>query len=119
MMILLFWLMALLLFALATRLGQAFGVTPIVSQLMLATFGLPLLMVFWIKPQRQISGAEHYQNNALIFGVGDLFCMTGLKLLLQLPMKAEAFRRLQNYLAISPILTFVKTAEQAREPLCQ
>ncbi|WP_297837292.1 sodium:proton antiporter [Pseudomonas sp.] len=58
MMIVLFWLMALLLFALATRLGQAFGLIPIVSQLILATFGLPLLMVFWIEPQWQLTGAQ-------------------------------------------------------------
>ena len=58
MTIVLFWLMALLLFALATRLGQAFGLVPIVSQLILATFGLPLLMVFWIEPQWQLTGAQ-------------------------------------------------------------
>ena len=44
MMIALFWLMALVLFAVATRVGRHFGVIPIVSQLLLATFGLPLLM---------------------------------------------------------------------------
>ncbi len=58
MMILLFWLMALILFALATRLGRHFGLIPIVSQLLLATFGLPLLMLFWIEPDWQLSGAQ-------------------------------------------------------------
>jgi hypothetical protein len=58
MMIALFWLLALLMFALATRLGRYVGLIPIVSQLLLATFGLPLLMVFWIEPQWQLSGAQ-------------------------------------------------------------
>ena len=58
MMITLFWLMALALFAVATRVGRHFGLIPIVSQLLLATFGLPLLMYFWIEPGWQLSGAE-------------------------------------------------------------
>lgn len=58
MMVALFWLLALLLFALATRLGRYVGLIPIVSQLLLATFGLPLLMLFWIEPQWQLSGAQ-------------------------------------------------------------
>ena len=58
MMILLFWLLALALFAAATRVGRHFGLIPIVSQLLLATFGLPLLMYFWIEPYWQLSGAE-------------------------------------------------------------
>lgn len=58
MMILLFWLMALLMFALATRLGRYLGLIPIVSQLLLATFALPLLMVFWVEPHWQLSGAQ-------------------------------------------------------------
>jgi len=58
MMIALFWLMALALFAVATRVGRHFGLIPIVSQLLLATFGLPLLMYLWIEPGWQLSGAE-------------------------------------------------------------
>lgn len=58
MMTLLFWLMALGLFAVATRTGCRFGLIPIVSQLLLATFGLPLLMYFWIEPGWQLSGAQ-------------------------------------------------------------
>lgn len=58
MMTALFWLMALALFAVATRVGRHFGLIPIVSQLLLATFGLPLLMYFWIEPAWQLSGAE-------------------------------------------------------------
>jgi len=58
MMIVLFWLMALTLFAVATRVGQRLGLIPIVSQLLLATFGLPLLMYFWIEPGWQLSGAQ-------------------------------------------------------------
>ncbi|WP_033050480.1 hypothetical protein [Pseudomonas sp. Ant30-3] len=57
MMIILFWIMALALFAVATRVGRHFGVIPIVSQLLLATLGLPLLMYFWVEPQWQLSGA--------------------------------------------------------------
>jgi hypothetical protein len=57
-MIVLFWLMALLLFAAATHLGRHLGLIPIVSQLLLATFGLPLLMLFWIEPHWQLSGAQ-------------------------------------------------------------
>lgn len=53
-----FWLMALALFAVATRIGRHFGLIPIVSQLLLASFGLPLLMYFWIEPGWQLSGAE-------------------------------------------------------------
>lgn len=53
-----FWLMALALFAVATRVGRHFGLIPIVSQLLLASFVLPLLMYFWIEPGWQLSGAE-------------------------------------------------------------
>ena len=56
-MVVLFWAMALALFALATRVGRHFGLIPIVSQLLLATVGLPLLMYFWIEPQWHLSGA--------------------------------------------------------------
>jgi len=57
MMIVLFWVMALTLFALATQAGRHLGLIPIVSQLLLATIGLPLLMYFWIEPQWQLTGA--------------------------------------------------------------
>ncbi|WP_417695880.1 sodium:proton antiporter [Pseudomonas sp.] len=53
-----FWLMALGLFAVATVIGRRFGLIPIVSQLLLATLGLPLLMYFWIEPGWQLSGAQ-------------------------------------------------------------
>ncbi|WP_192559585.1 sodium:proton antiporter [Pseudomonas allokribbensis] len=58
MMIVIFWLMALALFAVATRVGRYFGLIPIVSQLLLASFVLPLLMYVWIEPGWQLSGAE-------------------------------------------------------------
>ncbi|WP_426201723.1 sodium:proton antiporter [Pseudomonas sp. TWP3-1] len=58
MMIVVFWLLALALFFVATRVGRHFGLIPIVSQLLLASFGLPLLMYFWIEPGWQLSGAE-------------------------------------------------------------
>ncbi|SEI25523.1 transporter, CPA2 family [Pseudomonas asplenii] len=57
MMVLLFWAMMLVVFAVATRIGRQFDLVPIVSQLLLATFGLPLLMLFWIEPHWQLSGA--------------------------------------------------------------
>ena len=56
-MVVLFWALALALFAVATRVGRHFGLIPIVSQLLLATVGLPLLMYFWIEPQWHLSGA--------------------------------------------------------------
>jgi hypothetical protein len=56
--ILMFWLMALGLFAVATVIGRRFGLIPIVSQLLLATLGLPLLMYFWIEPGWQLNGAQ-------------------------------------------------------------
>ena len=58
MMIIGFWLLALALFFVATRVGRHFGLISIVSQLLLASFGLPLLMYFWIEPGWQLSGAE-------------------------------------------------------------
>ncbi|WP_248738583.1 sodium:proton antiporter [Pseudomonas sp. MWU12-2029] len=58
MMIVIFWLMALALFAVATRVGRYFGLIPIVSQLLLASFVLPLLMYFWIEPGWQLSDAD-------------------------------------------------------------
>ncbi|MCU7251646.1 sodium:proton antiporter [Pseudomonas koreensis] len=58
MMVIGFWLMALALFAVATRVGRHVGLIPIVSQLLLASFGLPLLMYFWIEPGWQLSGAD-------------------------------------------------------------
>ncbi|MFW9083740.1 sodium:proton antiporter [Pseudomonas sp. P2758] len=58
MMVIVFWLLAMALFFVATRVGRHFGLIPIVSQLLLASFGLPLLMYFWIEPGWQLSGAE-------------------------------------------------------------
>ena len=58
MMIAVFWLLTLALFAVATRVGRHFGLIPIVSQLLLASIGLPLLMLFWIEPHWQLSSAQ-------------------------------------------------------------
>ena len=54
----LFWLLALALFAVATRIGRHFRMIPIVSQLLLASIGLPLLMLFWVEPHWQLSGVQ-------------------------------------------------------------
>ena len=54
----LFWLLALTLFAVATRVGRHFRMIPIVSQLLLASIGLPLLMLFWVEPHWQLSGVQ-------------------------------------------------------------
>ena len=54
----LFWLLALALFAVATRVGRHFRMIPMVSQLLLASIGLPLLMLFWVEPHWQLSGAQ-------------------------------------------------------------
>ena len=43
-----FWLLIMALFAVATHVGRRFRLIPIVSQLLLASIGLPLLMLFWI-----------------------------------------------------------------------
>ena len=53
-----FWLLIMALFAVATHVGQRFRLIPIVSQLVLASIGLPLLMLFWIEPHWQLSGAQ-------------------------------------------------------------
>ena len=58
MMTAVFWLLTLALFAVATRVGRHFGLIPIVSQLLLASIGLPLLMLFWIEPHWQLSSAQ-------------------------------------------------------------
>lgn len=58
MIIALFWLMALLMFAAATAVGRRLGLIPIVSQLLLATFAIPLLMFLWVEPHWQLSGAQ-------------------------------------------------------------
>lgn len=50
--------------------------------------------------------AEHYKLNALILGIGYLFCMAWLKQPFVLPLSPERFKRLQNTLAIPLILTF-------------
>jgi hypothetical protein len=57
MSIVLFWVLALALFWIASELGRRLGLIPIVSQLLLATLGLPLLMLFWVEPHWQLSGA--------------------------------------------------------------
>ena len=58
MMTAVFWLLILALFAVATRVGRHFGLIPIVSQLLLASIGLPLLMLFWIEPHWQLSSTQ-------------------------------------------------------------
>ena len=58
MMTAVFWLLTLALFAVATRGGRHFGLIPIVSQLLLASIGLPLLVLFWIEPHWQLSSTQ-------------------------------------------------------------
>ena len=53
-----FWGLVLGLFATAARLGRRWNMIPIVSQLLLATFGLPLLMGLWVEPHWQLSGVQ-------------------------------------------------------------
>ena len=57
-MIVAFWALVLGLFALAGRLGARLNLIPIVSQLLLATFAIPLLMLFLVEPQWQLTGAQ-------------------------------------------------------------
>lgn len=58
MTVLVFWVFVFALFLIASTLGKRLGLIPIVSQLLLATLGLPLLMLFWVEPHWQLSGAE-------------------------------------------------------------
>lgn len=58
MSIVLFWLMALALFAVASAFGKRLGLIPIVSQLLLAALVLPLLMLLWVQPHWQLDGAR-------------------------------------------------------------
>ena len=58
MLTVLFWLLIMALFAVATHVGRRVGLIPIVSQLLLASIGLPLLMLFWIEPHWQLNGAQ-------------------------------------------------------------
>jgi hypothetical protein len=57
-MIVAFWALVLGLFALASRLGARVNLIPIVSQLLLATFVIPSLMLFLVEPQWQLTGAQ-------------------------------------------------------------
>ena len=50
MSVVVFWIGLLALFALATWLGRRLGLIPIVSQLLLASFGLPLVMLWLAAP---------------------------------------------------------------------
>lgn len=58
MMLVVCWISVLTLFALAARLGRQLNLIPIVSQLLLATFGLPLLMLFWVEPHWHLTGIQ-------------------------------------------------------------
>ncbi len=58
MTVLLIWLALLLLFAGGTWLGARLGLLPIVSQLLLAMLGLPLLVLGWIEPHGQIAASQ-------------------------------------------------------------
>ncbi|UFH49622.1 sodium:proton antiporter [Pseudomonas sp. KNUC1026] len=57
MMVLLFWLTVLALFMAATALGRRLGLIPIVSQLLMAGLGLPLLMAYGVEPHWHLHGA--------------------------------------------------------------
>lgn len=57
-MTVIFWGLVLALFAIAARLGRRWNMIPIVSQLLLATVGLPLLMGLWVEPHWQLSGVQ-------------------------------------------------------------
>ncbi|MDH0304218.1 MULTISPECIES: sodium:proton antiporter [unclassified Pseudomonas] len=57
MTVLLFWALALSLYALASTLGKRLGLIPIVSQLLLATLVLPVVMLLWVEPHWQVDGA--------------------------------------------------------------
>ncbi len=58
MSIALFWLLAALLYSAACYLGTRIKLSPIVSQLLLASLGIPTLLLFWVEPQWQLSAAQ-------------------------------------------------------------
>ncbi len=58
MSVVLFWALALSLFLIAGEIGRRLGLISIVSHLLLATLGLPLLMLFWVEPHWQLSGVQ-------------------------------------------------------------
>ncbi|OAI95085.1 hypothetical protein [Pseudomonas putida] len=58
MSVVLFWALALSLFLIAGEMGRRLGLISIVSHLLLATLGLPLLMLLWVEPHWQLSGAQ-------------------------------------------------------------
>lgn len=62
---LLFWLLVLALFAAATWLGPRVGLASIISQLLMAAAGLPLLMLLWAEPHWQLSAADLLQSGPL------------------------------------------------------
>jgi Kef-type K+ transport system membrane component KefB len=72
---LLFWLLVLLMFAAATWLGQRAGLASIISQLLLAAIGLPLLMLLWVEPHWQLSAAELLQPTSLQLAYGLSFAL--------------------------------------------
>ncbi|MES2821811.1 MAG: cation:proton antiporter [Pseudomonadota bacterium] len=54
----LFWILVLLLFALASHVGRRLRLVPIVSHLLLASFGLPLLLLYGIEPYWGLGAPE-------------------------------------------------------------
>jgi len=58
MLIVAFWLLVFLLFLGASLLGRRLGVAGIISQLLLAAFVLPPLLLLWIEPHWQLGAAE-------------------------------------------------------------
>jgi Kef-type K+ transport system membrane component KefB len=75
MSLLLCWGLMLLLFAGATWLGRRLGLASIISQLLLAAFGLPALLLLWIEPQWQLSAAELLRPAALQWSYGLSFAL--------------------------------------------
>ena len=75
MSVLLFWLLVFALFAAATWLGQRAGLASIISQLLLAAFGLPLLLLLWVEPHWQLSAAELLQPAPLQLAYGLSFAL--------------------------------------------
>src|SRR5690606_41494767 len=60
-----FWLLVLLLFLGATALGRRFGLAGIISQLLLAAFILPPLLLLWVEPHWQLSASQLLAPRAL------------------------------------------------------
>lgn len=75
MLIAAFWALVLLLFLGASLLGRRLGLAGIISQLLLAAFVLPPLLLLWIEPHWQLSAASLLAPATLELAYGLAFAL--------------------------------------------